>query len=94
MPRHFDYALILVERLKTAQGGFLGIRTIAKEHALSPTYLEKVAQGLARAGWLEGRRGAGGGYRLARNTGKVSIESLINYFERWPKFCPVARIRK
>lgn len=94
MPKRFDYALVLIERLKKDRGAFLDIRTIAHDYDLSRTYLEKVAQGLKNIGWLEGRRGSGGGYRLAKDPRKASVELLINHFERWPKFCPVARFER
>ena len=94
MKRRFDYALILLERLKKGDGKFMEIRRIAEEFGLPRAYLEKVAQELKRAGWLEARRGAGGGYRLAKDPGTVSIEALINFYEPVYSFCPLLRTLK
>lgn len=91
MKKRFDYALILVERLRQKNGGFANVKTIAKEFKLPPAYLEKVAQELKRAGWLEARKGAGGGYRLAKNPKEVSVGALINFYEPVYSFCPVLR---
>ena len=91
MKRKFDYALILLEHLKKSRGGFMNIKTVAEEFKLPAAYLEKVAQELKRAGWLEGRRGFGGGYRLAKDPSAVSVESLISFYEPIYSFCPVLR---
>ncbi len=91
MKRKFDYALVLVECLKKRSGEFIGVKTVAKEFRLPEAYLEKVAQELKRAGWLEGRRGAGGGYRLLKDPAAVSVENLINFYEPVYSFCPLLR---
>ena len=94
MKKRFDYALILVECLKQKKGEFAGIRTIAEEFQLPRAYLEKVAQELKRAGWLESRKGAGGGYRLMKNPHASSVEALINFYEPLHSFCPLLRTLK
>jgi Rrf2 family nitric oxide-sensitive transcriptional repressor len=90
MKKRFDYALMLMECLKK-RGGFVDIRTAAEESKLPRAYLEKVAQELKRAGWLEARKGAGGGYRLAKDPSGVSVEALINFYESRRSFCPLLR---
>ena len=88
--KKFDYGLILVERLKRAEGLFLDVGTVAKEHKVSMAYLEKIAQELKRAGFMESRRGRDGGYRLTR---EVSIAELMRFFERPFEFCPIGRLK-
>ena len=78
--KRFDYALILLEYLKQKKGGFVDVRSVAKESNLPGAYLEKVAQELKRAGWLESRKGAGGGYRLVKDPASVSVETLIRFY--------------
>ena len=92
--KRFDYALILIERLKKNKEEFVGIRTIAEEFRLPRLYLEKVAQELKRAGWLESRKGIGGGYRLAESHAAPSIDALINFYEPLYSFCPLLRVLK
>lgn len=89
--KRFDYALMLFEYLKRNEGVFTNIRVAAKELDLPHAYLEKVAQGLKKGGILEGRRGAGGGYRLAGKSENVSVETLINFYEPIRSFCPLLR---
>ena len=89
----FDYGVVLIESLKKSApqaGGFLDAKAVARTHSLSPSYMEKVAQELKNAGWLESRRGAGGGYRLKNQA--VSVSDLINLFERPYDICPINRI--
>lgn len=89
--KRFDYALILVECLKQKKGEFADVRTIAEEFQLPRAYLEKVAQELKRAGWLESRKGTGGGYRLMKNPRASSVEALINFYSPIHSFCPLLR---
>ena len=90
MKKRFDYGLILVESLKRRGGGFLNVGTVAKEHKISPAYLEKIAQELKRAGFMESRRGRDGGSRLTK---EVSIAELMRFFERPFEFCPIGRLK-
>ncbi len=91
MHKRFDYGLVLVERLKKSPGEFLDVRGIAREYKIPRAYLEKIAQEFKRAGWIESRRGAGGGYRILRD---VQMSELIKFFERPYEICPITRILK
>ncbi|MDO8500101.1 MAG: Rrf2 family transcriptional regulator [bacterium] len=94
MRKKFDYALILIDHLKQNKGAFVELGVVAKKFRLPGSYLEKVAQELKRAGWLESRKGAGGGYRLAKNPAAFSIGALINFYEPIRSFCPLLRSLK
>lgn len=87
----FDYAVIFLEYLRKRPREFVEVETIAKKFKLPPAYLEKVAQELRHGGWVESKKGAGGGYRLKKNHPRISIGSLINFFEPIYTFCPVLR---
>ncbi len=89
--KRFDYALALVGCLKEQGGDFAAIGAIAKTRGLPAAYLEKVAQELKHAGWLEARKGPGGGYRIKGNGAAVSVQALINFYSPIHKFCPVLR---
>ncbi|KKT56922.1 MAG: hypothetical protein UW81_C0003G0026 [Candidatus Giovannonibacteria bacterium GW2011_GWC2_44_9] len=92
MAKKFDYGIVLIERLKLAEDGYLNAKSVAKKHGLPEAYMEKVAQELRRAGWLEARRGIGGGYKLIKKD--FEIFELINFFERPYNICPITRLQK
>jgi len=54
---------------------------IAQRYGISETALAKVLQQLVRAGISIGSRGVGGGYRLAREPGRVTVLEVIDAFE-------------
>ena len=87
--KKIDYGLVLIECLRKG-AGYLDAKTVAREHGLPESYMEKVAQEFKRVGWLESRRGAGGGYRLIKND--ISTADIINFFERPFDVCPINRI--
>lgn len=91
MQKRFDYALFLVGRLKDNGVAFTGIRSVAAASGLPGAYLEKVAQELKRAGWLESRKGSGGGYRLVEEQKDISVGALIRLYSPIQKFCPLLR---
>jgi len=64
-----DYALRCV--LEVAQHGRVSAARVAEIQGISPAFLGKIVQSLARAGILSTRRGVGGGVALA-----VPLESL------------------
>lgn len=82
---------MLVDRLKRTGGSFVDISVVAHESRLPYAFLEKVAQELKRKGLLESKRGAGGGYRLAKSHRKVSTGEIINLFYRAYEVCPLLR---
>lgn len=89
MHKRFDYGLIFMEKLKASSDCFLDVRQIAKENNIPGAYLEKIAQELKREGWVESRRGLGGGYRMSKEN--ISMVDLINFFERPFEICPIKR---
>ncbi len=60
--------------------------TLAGLTKVPPNYLAKVLQLLAGANLIVGRRGVGGGYRLARPAEKITLLEVINAVD------PVKRI--
>lgn len=89
-----DYAIVLMERLKNTEGALLDMRTVAAKHSFPPAFLEKIAQELKSTGWIEGRRGRRGGYRISKAGKTVTIADIINFFERPYEVCPVLRVKK
>lgn len=77
-----DYGLILLAALRNSflkdKGRYLSLKEISKENNLPYAYLERVAQKLKRADLIESRKGADGGYRLAKTPSKISILDAVN----------------
>lgn len=63
-------------------GLFVSLKDIATRYHLPHAYCEKLAQKLKEAGVLASRVGKNGGYRLVKNPKKVSVQSLIDVFQK------------
>jgi len=53
------------------------LHDIASNQEISLSYLEQLFARLRRSGLVKGTRGPGGGYRLARRPGEISIADII-----------------
>lgn len=58
-------------------GGPVSARGAAEEIGVSPTYLAKLVQELARAGMVEVSRGATGGFALAGDAHKITALDVV-----------------
>ena len=73
------YGLRAVIRLvKTQTDNPVPIRYIAEQEEISPEFLEQIFFKLKKAGIIESTRGAGGGFRLTRDPGRVSILEILD----------------
>ncbi|HWU04470.1 MAG TPA: Rrf2 family transcriptional regulator [Novosphingobium sp.] len=80
LTRHTDYAL----RLLICLAGEAGERTIAdvaRSQDISQAHLMKIANQLARAGFIAATRGRGGGIRLARAAAEINIGAVVAEME-------------
>jgi Rrf2 family transcriptional regulator, cysteine metabolism repressor len=66
------------------------IQDVARRQAIPQRYLEQVLVLLRRAGFLESRRGATGGYRLVRPPDQVSVGDVLRAVECRPTPLEVA----
>lgn len=73
-----EYALRAMACLAARPDELVPTSTLARATHMPPNYLAKVLQHLAGAGLITGRRGAGGGYRLARPAGAIALLDIIN----------------
>lgn len=76
-----DYALRVLTYLALRPGELATIPAIAAAYGISENHLMKVAQQLARAGVIESLRGKGGGIRLARAPGEISLGQVVRLSE-------------
>ncbi len=67
--------------LAAAGGGRVTAADCAAELGVSPSYLAKVLQVLVRGGLLSSRRGAAGGFELAREASDISCLEVIELVE-------------
>lgn len=73
-----------------AKGTRLSSLQIAESRNLSQPLVAKVLTVLSQADFVDGARGPGGGYRLARKPAEISIHDIVELFEghRDPSACP------
>lgn len=80
-----DYAVLVLSVLAAeAQAEpprVLNVGELAERTRLEPPTVAKVLKPLAQAGLVDGFRGAGGGYRLARTASKVSLKAIVEAME-------------
>ena len=71
----------MVVLAKRYGAGPVSISTIAQESSISYAYLEQLIAPLKRAGLVVIRRGAAGGYQLARSPGETGIGAIYRAME-------------
>jgi Rrf2 family protein len=81
-----EYALRAMALLAYYPDQLVPTSMIAKETLVPPTYLAKVLQMLGNADLISGRRGVGGGYKLARPATDIRMIEVIDAVD------PVRRI--
>ncbi|GAB4386478.1 MAG: Rrf2 family transcriptional regulator [Phycisphaerales bacterium] len=73
-----EYALRAMVWLAYSTDGLMPTSLLAERTGVPFNYLAKVLQSLAQADLIVGRRGVGGGYRLARPAEEISMLDVIN----------------
>jgi Rrf2 family protein len=61
--------------------GVVRIRTISEEQNIPKKFLEQILNDLKSLGAVESRRGAEGGYRLARPPQNITLASVVRHTE-------------
>jgi Rrf2 family protein len=72
-----DYALRAVVELASAGGEQVKGERLATSQGIPLRFLENILLQLRHAGLVESRRGAEGGYRLARPAGEIALADVI-----------------
>lgn len=76
-----DYGLRVLLVLAGRRGEITTNAEISTAFDISATHLLKVANALARAGWVETVRGRGGGMRLAANPAALTLRKVVETLE-------------
>ena len=72
------YALrILVDLAENQKDGYITLREAADRQEISEKYLESIVKDLVKARFVEGVRGKGGGYRLARPADEINVLEVL-----------------
>ena len=76
------YALrVMIDLAEHQSDGFIPLKVIAERQEISEKYLENILKVLVQNGFLEGLRGKGGGYRLARKPEDYTAEEIVRLCE-------------
>lgn len=77
-----EYALRAVLHLASNYGqGFVRIQDIAQEQRIPIKFLEQILLILKNAGYLESKRGSGGGYFLTKRPEEIHLAEIIRTME-------------
>ncbi|MDN5749667.1 MAG: Rrf2 family transcriptional regulator [Pseudonocardia sp.] len=79
--QHADFALRVLMFLRVAPGHRGSTAEIAAAHHISRNHLDKVVQRMGAAGLVETSRGRGGGVRLVREPGSITVGEVIRAME-------------
>ena len=72
------YALrILVDLAENRNDGYITLKEAAERQEISEKYLESIVKDLVKDGIIEGLRGKGGGYRLARTADEINVLEVL-----------------
>lgn len=93
--RETDYAIRCLLQMAQRPGGRHTVRTLSALRGIPSTFLAKILQKLGKAGIVSSARGSGGGFRLARLPGDITVLSMIEAVEGplAPNACIVERNR-
>ncbi len=77
LTRFTDYSLRVLMHLGIQENGRVTIRAISESYNISRNHLMKVVSLLTRMGYLDARRGPGGGIALARPAIDICLADVI-----------------
>lgn len=76
-----DYAVRAAVELAAADGETRRVSDIATAQSIPPRFLENILLALRRAGLVQSRRGADGGFRLARAPDTITLADVLRAVE-------------
>jgi Rrf2 family protein len=72
---------LMVDLARHWQRGSISLHTVAQREDLPEAYLEQLVAVLRKAGLVNGKRGAGGGYMLARDPSAITAGDIVRALE-------------
>lgn len=76
-----DYALRVLIYLAASGDRYVPTSEIADAFGISADHLSKISKSMTAGGWLEGRRGTGGGVRLTVDPAALRIGAVVAELE-------------
>ena len=76
-----DFSLRVLIYLATQPARMSTIQEISDRYGLSKDHLRKIVHHLAQQGWIDSRRGRGGGLLLAKDPAEISIGAVARGVE-------------
>ena len=72
---------ILLDLAEHSAGGYVPMKEVAKRQEISLKYIEKIMPLLRNGGLLDSSHGIGGGYRLAKDPGDITLWEILSLAE-------------
>lgn len=72
---------LMVDLARHYGGGSVSLHAVAEREQLPGAYLEQLVAVLRKSGLVIGKRGAGGGYTLAREPGQITAGDIVRALE-------------
>src|SRR5688572_19213417 len=72
---------LMVDLARRWGQGTVSLRAVAEREDLPEAYLEQLVAALRRSGLVTGKRGAGGGYTLARDPAAITAGDVVRALE-------------
>ncbi|TNF44502.1 MAG: Rrf2 family transcriptional regulator [Epsilonproteobacteria bacterium] len=76
LTRASEYALLSLDTIRKSDSP-IGAEQLANELCIPKSFLAKILQSLAKQGILESRKGAHGGFILAKDIYQISVRDII-----------------
>jgi len=76
-----NYALRSMQLAALRAPGLTRVDDVARAHGISRAHITKIVHELGQAGYLETIRGRGGGFRLARPAGEITVGEIVRLTE-------------
>ncbi len=77
-----EYSLLaLIYIARNEKDGFVKMEDICRQYNISKKYLEQIVTSLKQARYIRTKTGGGGGYRLARPAGLISLAEIIRLMD-------------
>ena len=84
LTKRTEYGLIALTHLAASEGRVTSAREISERYPVPRRLVAEVLKELSRSNLVESRRGARGGYTLARPAGSISIGEVVGVLEGHP----------
>lgn len=84
-------AVVMLAQYQHQGKDMVGNSLLAEEAKIPPSYLSKIMQGLVKAGIVDSRRGAKGGFSLRLEVDRITLLDVVNAVEPLPRIrqCPL-----